>query len=568
MTAHGSRAARLWICIGLATAVVLLYAPTRTFDFVNLDDNEYVTENPFVRSGLSAENIRWALTDFRAGHWHPLTWLSLSLDCQLFGLNPGAMHLVNVVLHAAATVLLFLWLSQATAHFGRSAFVAALFALHPLRVESVAWITGRKDVLSGLFLMLTLWTYVGYARHPSWRRYTLVALAFALGLLAKPTLAVLPCALLLLDFWPLRRIAFDATAPWRSLGRLIAEKVPLFLLAAATLTQTMAAQKAAGAIVTGDNVEFSARLANALVSYARYLWLTIWPVHLAAFYPLRPVPTTLAISAAAALAALTLLGCRARHRWPYLLVGWLWFGGTLLPVSGLLQFGGQAMADRYSYIPHIGLLMAAIWGLADLLHKHPRTRIAAGALLLIVAAVRSADQLQYWRNSQTLFEHALEVTPDNFLAHNNLGAALQEAQQLDAAAQHFAEAVRLNPTWPEARNNLGIAYASRGEYAEARAHFAAALRVRPAAPLIENNLATAFAYEGNFDAAIEHYTRAVELSPGYVDAEYGLADALERRGRLSEAERYYARVVEARPGWQPALERLQRVRAALSSSGG
>jgi len=444
-------------------------------------------------------------------------------------------------------------------------------------VESVAWVAARKDVLSGFFLMLTLWAYVGYARQPSLRRYVAVLAAFGCGLTAKPTLAVAPCALLLLDYWPLERVRRRAAGaekegaapPRGSPLWLVAEKLPLLGLAAATLTQTMAAQRAAGAVVSADQVAFSARLGNALWSYARYLGATVWPFDLAAFYPLQPVPPVLAVLAALGLALITGLAYRWRNRSPYLVVGWLWFLGTLLPVSGLIQFGGQAMADRYSYLPHIGLLVAITWGLADLLAHWavPRNLIAAGAALVLGAcAARSADQLRYWHDSVTLFEHALAVTTDNFMAHNNLGVALQAQGRLEEAAQHYAEAVRVNPTWPEAQNNIGIAYAWRGDYREARAHFSEALRVRPAFANAENNLATALAYEGDFEAAIVHYTRALEIDPGYVDARYALADALERRGRLQEAADEYARVVAARPNWPPALERLQRVRAAIGGA--
>lgn len=568
---------RVCLCAALALLVAALYAPVRTYDFVNLDDNEYVTENTFVRSGLSVENVRWAFTAFHSGHWHPLTWLSLMLDCECFGLNAGALHLVNVLLHAGGTVLLFLWLQKASGACWRSAFAAALFALHPLRVESVAWVAARKDMLSGLFLMLTLWAYVAYARRESRWRYAWIVLWFALGLMAKPTLVIVPGALLLLDYWPLNRLRGHAlssavtadASDQRSLLWLLAEKLPLCVLAVATLSRTLAAQQAAGAMVAGDQIPLAARLGNALWSYARYLGGTIWPFDLAVFYPLQPVGVARPLCAALGLVLVTAVVYRARGRCPYLLVGWLWFVVTLAPVSGLIQFGGQAMADRYTYIPHVGLLVAATWGLGDLLAgcSVPKALIAAGAALLLGAyAARSASQLRNWRDSVTLFEHALAVTTNNFMAHNNLGVAMQAMGRLDEAAAHYAEAVRLNPTWPEAQNNVGIAYAWRGDYLEARAHFLQALRIRPGFAGAENNLATAWAYEGNWEAAILHYSRAVELDPGYVDARYGLADALERSGRLREAAAQYARVVEARPGWQPAIDRFERVRAALRES--
>lgn len=558
---------RFAVIAALVAAVLFLYAPSRDYPFVQLDDNEYVFENPHVRTGLSAENVRWAFTAFHSGHWHPLTWLSLMADCHWSGADPGALHMGNAALHAAGVAVLFLCLELATGSVWRSALVAALFAMHPLRVESVAWISARKDVLSGLFVMVTVLAWVRYARRDTLARYAAVAFAFALALLAKPTVAILPAALLLLDFWPLRRghlvLAVPATPPAHSIGRLVAEKIPLLLLAGLTLSLTWAAQNAAGA-VAGEHLALTTRVANAAWNYALYLSRTFWPFDLAVFYPLQPVSLLTAAFAAALLAAVTAAAWRLRERAPYVLVGWLWFAGTLLPVSGVVQFGGQSMADRYSYLPHIGLLMALVWGAADLAH---RRRISAAAcsvaagLTLAMLAARSSDQLRYWRDSVPLFEHAIAVTTGNYMAHNNLGVVLESRGQRDAAARHYAEAVRANPTWPEAQNNLGIAYAWRGDYAGARRHFAEALRVRPAFARAENNMATAFAREGDLDAAIAHYSRAVEIDPAYVDAHYALADALERRGRGAEAARHYARVLELAPSMQAAARRLQALRA-------
>lgn len=574
---------RLAIAAGLAVLVLAVYAPARDFAFLNLDDNEYVTENPFVHSGLSQANVRWALTAFHSGHWHPLTWLSLMADCEWFGVHAGPLHLVNVLLHAAAAALLFLALDAATGRRWRSAFVAALFALHPLRVESVAWVAARKDVLSGFFVMLLLFAYARYTRRESRPGYAFVFVAFALALLAKPTVAIVPLALLLFDYWPLGRLGLPSspeTSPesshglparrQRSPGRLLAEKVPLFALAAFTLSRTWAAQQAAGAVMTADGLTLPVRVGNALWNYALYLGRTVWPFDLAVFYPLVPVPVAQSAAAATMLALLTVLALRERSRRPWLLVGWLWFAGTLVPVSGIIQFGGQAMADRYSYVPHIGLFVAVTWELAERMSsaRVPRAGVAAMAAgLLLACAALSSRQLGYWKDSVTLLEHAVAVTSGNYLAHNNLGVALAGLGRQDEAARHYAEAARINPTWPEAQNNLGIAYAWRGDYAEAGRHFIEALRVRPDFAKAENNLATALARQGDLDGAIVHYTRAVELDANYVDALFALADAFERRGRLDEAEARYARVVELQPGWAPARQALDRVRAARQAAG-
>lgn len=559
---------RLAVIAVLVVAVLGVYAPVRDYPFVQLDDNEYVFENPFVRSGLSRANVEWAFTAFHSGHWHPLTWISLMTDCHWSGADPGALHAVNVALHAAGAALLFVWLHLATGSLWRSALVAGLFALHPLRVESVAWISARKDVLSGVFVMLTALAWVRYARRETLARYLAVVVAFALGLLAKPTLAVLPAVLLLLDVWPLGRgrIPFTPAArpSARPPARLLAEKVPLVALAALTLSQTWASQQAAGA-VAGEHLSLATRFGHAAWNYALYLGRTFWPLELAVFYPLQPVPALQAWLAAALLAGLTFAAWRLRERAPYVLVGWLWFAGTLLPVSGVIQFGGQSMADRYTYIPHIGLLAALVWGAADLARSRriPRAASAVAAALVVAAlAARSSGQLGYWRDSAALFERAIAVAPGNYMAHNNLGVVLEARGQRDAAAAHYAAAVRFNPTWPEARNNLGISYAWRGDYAGARRHFAEALRVRPGFARAHNNMATAFARDGDLDAAIAHYTRAVELDAAYVDAHYALADALERRGRGAEAVRHYRRVLELAPSMQPAAARLEALRAA------
>lgn len=561
--------ADLGVAAALVAAVVAVFGRSVGFGFVNLDDTDYVTANPWVLQGLTAESIRWAFTAFHSGHWHPLTWLSLMLDTTLFGPGPAARHAVNVALHALNAVLAYAFLVRATGSRGRSALVAALFALHPLRVESVVWITERKDVLSGTFFFLTLLAWTAWVR-PGRRvgdgrrvhlgapggsapgaaalRYGLVLLAFALGLLAKPMLVTLPALLLLLDVWPFAR--------WRreSVLRLVAEKLPLFALALASSLVTLASQGAAGATASADVVPLASRLAGAAWGYLAYLGKTLWPVELAVFYPLRPVPATEAVPAAAVMLAATAFFVWRTRRTPAAAVGWAWFVGMLVPVIGLVHVGGQAYADRFTYLPHLGLFVALVWTLADVLPR--RAALPAAAVATAAFAAVSAWQVGHWRDSVTLFTRALAVTDGNFMAHNNLGVVLAEQGRIDEAAAHYASAVAANPAWPEARSNYGNVFAWRGDYAAAREQYEAALRVRPGFAVARNNLATTYAVEGDFERAAEHYRLAVEADPGYADARFALADALERLGRTDEALAEYRRTLAQRPGWEAVQARL------------
>lgn len=560
------------LALALGLAVVALYAPARHFSYIGLDDNEYVYENPAVRSGLNAGSAHWAVTAYHSGHWHPLTWLSLMADVELFGLDPGASHAVNVLLHALAVALLFLALRESTGRTGASLLAAALFALHPLRVESVAWIAARKDVLSGVFLMALLWAWARYTRRETPAGYALALAAFALALLAKPTVVIAPFALLLLDWWPLGRLpgtpgedvaAARPPRARRGAAWLVGEKLPFFALAGATLTQTLAAQQAAGAVTTGDALTLAARAGNVLWNVVLYLAATVWPVGLGVFYPLRNATFGMVAGATALLLAITAFAFRERGDRPWLLLGWLWFLGTLAPVSGIVQFGGQSMADRYSYIPHVGLLVAVAWEAASRVPRWSmRAKTVAALLPLAALAAVSRAQLGYWSDSITLFTHTLAVTKGNYLIENNLGTALEAAGRPEEAARHYLEAVRLNPTWPEALNNAGIAHAWQGRLPEAADHFARALRIRPGFAKAENNLGTALSQMGDLDGALVHYQRAVELDPHYFDALSALGEIRERRGELAEAEEAYARAVDEAPGSPVARMRLDRVRAA------
>lgn len=557
-------AASVGIGIGLGLVVAVVFARTAGFAFLNLDDDQYVTANPYVSGGLSWASVRWAFTAFHSGHWHPLTWLSLAADATLFGPVPGPMHLVNVALHALTTVLLYAVLYAATGARGPSALVAALFGLHPLRVESVAWVTERKDVLSACCWVLTMGAYVRYVRRPAAGRYGAVVLALALGLLAKPMLVTLPVVLLLLDWWPLGRFAPSRVTSRRaSLPGLVVEKLPLLVLAAVASAVTAASQRAAGATVSLGIVPLDQRLANAALAYVRYLGMTFWPVDLAVFYPLVPVSLLGGAAAAGVLLVLTALALGVARRHPYVTVGWLWFVITLAPVIGIVQIGGQALADRFTYLPHIGLFLALVFGGAALVRARRWSARVATALVgtaLAATTVLTWRQLGHWRDDESLLRHALAVTADNYLAHNNLGVALAARGRHDEAAEHYAQAVRINPTWPEARNNLGNAWAARGDYGRARAQFEEALRVRPDFAVALNNLGTALAREGRFADAIAPYTRAVVIEPDYFDARFALADTLARLGRTAEAIVHYEILLRARPDWTEGHTRLTRLR--------
>jgi len=510
----------LWVSLSLIAASLVIYAPVRLFPFVNTDDGVYITANPHVLGGLSWSNVQWAFTDAKVPYWHPLTFLSHMLDVQAFGTNAGGHHVTNVILHAASSVMLFGLFLQMTGALGRSAVIAGLFGLHPLRVESVAWIAERKDVLSTLFWIATTWAYVRYARHPQTKRYAAVIALFALGLMAKPMIVTLPFALLLLDYWPLERIHFDGASLRRhgaSLRPLLKEKIPLFGLALFASFVTFAAQRQVGAVESLAAVPFTLRVANALHSYVAYIGDLIWPAQLAALYPYpKTVSVASVLVAVLVLAAVTVLVVALRRKARYLLIGWLWYLGTLLPVIGLIQVGPQARADRFTYVPHIGLLMMLVWGIPDLMRRWSNRRLVLvplAACALAACTVVARRQVQYWRDSTTLWEHTLNVTSDNGVAHYNLGVVLSAAGKNDDALQHLREAVRLEPDFATAHNRLGLALNSRGDLAGSTAQLAEVVRLMPASAEAHGNLAVALAKEGKRAEAIAEFSQAVLLNP-------------------------------------------------------
>jgi protein O-mannosyl-transferase len=569
-----------FVCLLLAVATLSVYWPVARHDFVNYDDGDYVTGNLHVQSGLNWENVLWAFGTGHASNWHPLTWLSHMLDCQLFGMNPGAQHLVNLGFHIVNTLLCFLLLRHMTGAHGRSAVVAALFALHPLHVESVAWISERKDVLSTLFLLLTLWAYVCFVENRGERRrkkgerreeiasrsrlpssifYLLALLCFALGLMSKPMLVTLPFMLLLLDYWPLERFQFGVrSSGFNTLLRLLWEKLPFFALSAASCVVTFLAQRKGGAVSTSLSV--AERLANALVSYVRYISKMFWPEKLSVLYP-HPGhwPAWVVVGCAALLLALcvgVILLARTRR---YLLVGWLWFVGGLVPVIGLIQVGIQSMADRYTYVPLIGLFVMVVWGLSDVL-AHWRWRaqaLASGASLALAACVLlTSRQIGYWRNSETLFQHAVAATDRNYLAYNNLGFYLSNRGEAAAAMENYRKSLEINPAYEDALNNMGYALAGQKKYTEAIGYYEAALRVRPNHTEVNNNLGNALSELGRLDEAIQHYQIALAQNPEHADAHNNFGIALAMQGKLDEAMVHFRAAIRYKPNYASAHSNL------------
>ncbi len=576
------------VAILLAVITIVLYWPATQCDFVNYDDNVFITENPHVQNGLTWEGIKWAFTNTKqAAYWAPMMWLSHMLACQLFGLNPWGHHLINILLHAANTALVFLLLRNLTGALWRSVMVAALFGWHPLHVESVAWVTERKDVLSAFFGLLSLICYVKAVTsgQPSpgfgsagkgqvtransvqlpvtsyqSRFYWLSLLFFAFGLMSKAMLVTWPLVMLLLDYWPLQRVssfkfsvssagtaspstlnplARRSEAKTAQLSTLVLEKLPFFGLAAAASVVTYVAQKHGGAVMSMTTLSLSARIGNALISYCRYLGKLFWPVDLAVFYPHPGYwPATQVLLAGGLLLSIT-TGCiLVRRRCPFLLMGWLWFIGTLVPVIQLVQSGEQAMADRFSYVPLLGMLIFVIWGMYELTRqwRHRITVLSvAGLAVTVLCFGATRQQLGYWKNSEALFRHALAVTENNYLAHKALGVVLGVDGRTDEAIGQFQEAIRLAPDFAEARVGLGIAFDRKGRTDEAIQQFREAIRLKPDSADAYNDLGTVLYQSGQIAEAINQYQEAIRLEPDFAEAHYNLGAALGRKYQIDEA---------------------------------
>jgi len=550
----------LFIALGLLAMTVAVFGSTVGHDFVNFDDTQYVTENPPVQRGLTWTGVRWAFTTFHASNWHPLTWLSHMLDVEFYGLRPAGHHLTNLLLHGGNVLLLFWVLRRMTGALWSSAGVAALFAVHPLHVESVAWVTERKDVLSTLFWLLTMWSYVRYTEQPSAQRYLTVAVVFAAGLLAKPMLVTLPFVLLLLDYWPLGRFQpgrWSVAGTHRHAWELMKEKLPLLALSAASCVMTYRAQHAEGATQMLGPLALPVRLENAAVTYVTYIGKLLWPHNLAVFYP-HPgstLPLWQVAGAGIALSGVTALVLLMGTRRPYLPVGWFWYLGTLVPVIGLVQVGLQAMADRYTYVPFIGLFIIIVWGASDLAagwrhHQKVLGLMAGGALALCIAV--SWRQVGHWRTSATLFEHALQATTDNYLAHDGLGSELARQGRLEEAERRYREALRIKPDFAEAHNNLGVLLAKQRKFEAAMAHFSEALRFGPHLVRIHSNMGLALAQQGKSADAVAQYMDAIRLAPDMADPYNNLGLVLAQQGRLDEAVHAFREALRLNPAFTQA----------------
>jgi protein O-mannosyl-transferase len=552
-----------WICLTLAIVTAAVYFQVSTFNFINIDDGLYVYENPYIQDGLTGQAVKWAFTTGYAANWHPLTWLSHILDWQLYGSNAGGHHITNLVFHIVNTLLFFIVLGQMTRSFWPSAFVAALFALHPLHVESVAWISERKDVLSTFFWLLTMWAYVRFVNHRRIADYILILIFFAMGLMAKPMLVTLPFVLLLLDYWPLNRIESK-----RTLWQLFIEKIPLFVLTIASSIATYFCQIKGGAVTEFAVLPSRLRVLNALISYLEYAEKMFWPARLVFFYPhFGPdISVAYAFVSAGLLLAVTVFILRFGKNHRYLITGWFWYLGTLIPVIGLVQVGVQAMADRYSYITLTGLFMIVAWGSAELFGRRKALLAVTSAAVLSALTICTYIQLQYWRDSLPLFEHALKVNDNNYKSHlciadvllkegradeaiyhnreavrirpdfiethNDLGANLYKTGRIEEAIESYKKALEINPNDAEVNANIGAALATKGDFAQAEKHYRIAVKTLNT-PAVHNNLGYAMAKMGKLDEAIEHFRLALQIKPDYKPAKINLDIFLAEKQKIS-----------------------------------
>ena len=557
------------ICLFLVVAILFVYYQSIHYDFVNYDDELYVTENIDVRIGLTPEGIIWAFTTGHGANWHPLTWLSHMLDSEFYSLNPMGHHWTNLQIHIANTILLFLFFNWVTGALWRSGLVAALFAVHPLHVESVAWVAERKDVLCAFFWIMSMWAYVGYVRNTLKIRYVLLIILFILGLMSKPMIVTLPFVLLLFDFWPLLRFQSmldkKEIPASKIIGYLIREKIPLFVLAAISCLITFFVQQHGGAIASVKSIPLNARIANAIVSYTSYIGKMIWPLNLTVLYPLREWHPGQVIMSGLLLLFLSVLAVRVWRRFPYLTIGWLWYLGTMVPVIGLVQVGSQSMADRYTYIPLIGLFIIVAWGMSDISAKLPGQRIAVvvfSSIMLIVFMICAWFQVGHWKNGITLFIHALDVTHNNSIAHCELGHALDQHGKYDEAIIHYLKALQINPNYEEAHNNLGYNLASQGKFNDAVYHYNEALRIDPKYVKARNNLGTVLARQGKFNDAVYHFSQALQADPNYAGAYYNLGKIFANQGKTEDAILFYRKALYYSPNMTQVLYNLSWILAS------
>lgn len=560
------------ICIFIVVATLTVYGQIRTHDFIGYDDDKYVTENRYVSQGLSNESVIWAFMSTHASNWHPVTWLSHMLDVELFGMRPGGHHMTSVFFHLINSLLIFILFRMMTGQVWRSGIVAILFAIHPLHVESVAWAAERKDVLSIFWGMLAVWSYVRYIQQPRKVRYFGVIGFFALGLMTKPMLVTLPFILLLLDYWPLKRLNFSQIKDSRAqlkhrlaLWRLVYEKIPLFVLAGLSCAVTFLVQSKGEAVGLLEVNPLTMRVANALVSYLKYIQKMIWPHDLAILYPYPAVITAWQICAVCAvLGCITFLSIRYRKRLPWLFVGWFWYVGTLVPVIGLVQVGVQAMADRYTYIPLVGLFVILSWGAAQLIDNWRYKKIAlsvASAVLCFLLVTTARAQVSYWKNSFTLFEHTLAVTADNYVIHNNLGFELALHGRIDEAITHYRAALRINPGFEWGHINLGSALFSQGKKAESFAYYQSVLKAKPDFVGVHHNFGILLLRVGATDEAVVHFREALRLKPDFAEVYNSLGAALVSQGEMQEAMANFRRAIRIKPDLVVAKTNLENLSA-------
>jgi tetratricopeptide (TPR) repeat protein len=566
------------ICFILALSTIVAYWQVHSCDFVNYDDNKYVTLNQNVQTGLTQQGIIWAFTTGYFGSWLPLTWLSHMLDCELFGLNPGRHHLTNLLLHIANTLLLFIVLKQMTGVLWQSAFVAAAFALHPMHVESVAWISERKDILSMLFWILTIAAYIRYVRQPGITCYLLTILTFAMGLMSKPTAVTLPFVLLLLDYWPLGRLTNPQTLKssekpsreisnsffqWRVFYRLVLEKIPFFALSLISSIVTYFVQRTGKMVTEFGDLPVMSRIANTFLSYVKYIDKTIWPTRLAMFYPhpsLGRMSVWPVVYATLILLIISVCVLRLARSHKYLPVGWFWYLGTLVPMIGLVQVGSQAIADRYTYIPATGLFIMVAWGLPDFLAQWRYRTIsltAAAVVLTSAMMICTWRQVGHWQNTYALFTHALAATGnDNFTVHYMLGKELFEQKKFEDAIHHYEETLRLRPQHFGTLNNLAVAYYRVGKIDPALVSWNKALKINPNRPDVYYNMGVALTKQQKIDEAVQLFTHALRLNPALAEARKGLANAFFLQGRFAEAVQEYRLLIQIAPDSSDLCSRL------------
>jgi tetratricopeptide (TPR) repeat protein len=603
---------KTWTCIFLVSVTLGIYYQTSDYEFINFDDPSYIINNQHVNSGLNIYNITWAFTSIHASNWHPVTWLSHMLDVQLFGLDPKGHHLVNVVFHLINTLLLYFLLFETTKEHWKSSFVAALFALHPLHVESVAWIAERKDVLSALFFFITLNLYYWYVRRPSISRYILAFSAFSIGLMSKPMLVTLPFVLLLMDYWPLQRVSFVKTntnIPTITeiknqkslLLKITLEKLPFFAFSVVSSIITYYAQSRGGAVAKIKLVPISFRFVNALVAYVNYIFKMIWPHNLSVIYPLPDTITILkGLTTGLFLTVISTISIRMARRHPYLIVGWLWYIGTLVPVIGLVQVGRQSMADRYTYLPLIGLFIIAAWGIPSIVQKgRYRNSILSimSVLFLLTYSLFTWFQLGYWKNSVTLFRHATQAVANNYAAYNLLGGtyshldmpdeaisnfsevlriypddeeaitgigiALTKKGDLEGATSYFRKAVYLEPNSAECQSNLGFALSQQGQVEDGIRHLLEAVRLQPGNPKnaeIHFHIGTSFAALGKIDQSIDHFVKAIRIKPDFVESHYNLGVAFAKQGKWDQAIASFSMALQLKPDLPEAALALEKAK--------